>query len=951
MSDKGMFCTLLPWNFITKFHEGVVVQKDGIIQRTFAFRSPDLDSSDAHVIDALCLRVNDFTKRLGAGWAFHLEAQRFYAQEYDRSDFSYIGGHFDALSPYLIDREREKTFKAYGKHFESSYYLTFIYKPPSESVKKLTLMFIQSGQSNESEGAKSIRENVRFFVEETNTIIGVLQTGMLIAPLNNEETVAYLHSTISFNKHPISFPCTQILLDRILPDMQLLTSLTMKLGEYYIPIIGINDFPEETYPAILDSLNRAQVEYRWTSRYICLDKETGKKEAQKKEKAHRGNKKTFFQTFTESTSGEATQAVNHGASVKEGDAIQAGIEIDTDIASLGFLTTCVVVWDKDLKAAKKKADIVRNIINSAGFTCKEETFNALEAWESMMPGNIYANYRALPVMSNTLSHVVPLSSIWSGMRRNDHAEKISGVNIPHLICSTAEGTPFFMNINPSDVGHTAIWGPTGAGKSTFLNLLEMQFFKYPNAKVIVFDKGKSCRLPCLSVGGLFYEPASENYGGINFQPLRELLSERDLLNASDFIESLFTVNNYQVSPPMRAAIMESLELLREKPMHTRTLTSFVQYCSYVDPETKRDVIKELLGDYLIDGGKYGKIFDARCQSISLDTRFLAIEMEDLMNRGEGCVVPALVYLFNLVEKMFDGNLTMLVLDEAWLFLKNETFSAKIGEWLKVLRKKNVFVIFATQDVADVAASPLKTTITQQCLTKIFLADPSASTANMIDIYRSFDLSGAEISLISSATMKRDYYYTSILGRRLFQLDLGELTLGIIGGADHRALDNLVKNNIRGASLLKEVLDAKNIDWQQYLDFDAPSQVEFPSAELMQNKMSEPQLDTLDIIEETETTTTTSEAPQDAQTTQNTPSALFDALLAIPAGRKKSGKKGRAAEALAEQFSLSPATVYMAQALLKSGASDLIEAVKNGSMSIKTAHKKLKEKNNDKSNTE
>jgi type IV secretion system protein VirB4 len=159
------------------------------------------------------------------------------------------------------------------------------------------------------------------------------------------------------------------------------------------------------------------------------------------------------------------------------------------------------------------------------------------------------------------------------------------------------------------------------------------------------------------------------------------------------------------------------------------------YVNYLDPESRRPVFKDMLGDYLWSGGKYGKIFDSRASGLSLDTRFLAIEMEDLMNRGPGCVVPALVYLFNLIEKKFDGRLSPLVLDEAWLFLKNKTFSEKIAEWLKVLRKKNVFVVFATQDVADVAASPLKTTIIQQCLTKIYLADPAAMTDHLMEVYR------------------------------------------------------------------------------------------------------------------------------------------------------------------------------------------------------------------------
>ena len=716
MSESiGDFYRLLPWNYITKFHEGVVVQKDGTLQRTFAYRAPDIDSSGAFEIGALSFRVNDFAKRLGSGWAFQLEAQRSQIQGYPRSAF-------DALAPYLIDREREAAFLAAGRHFDSEYYLTFIWKPPSESVKKLASLFLHDGSPGG--GGAGLRQNVEFFVNESDSVASLLAGGLILAPLDNEETVAYLHSSISFNRHPIRFPHTQIMLDRLLPDCGLENSLPMRLGNCYIPIVGINDFPDETYPAILDGLNRARIEYRWVTRYICLDKEEGKKEARKKEKAHRGSRKTFFQTFAESTSGEPVQAVNHGAGVKESDSIDAGIEIDSDEAALGYLTTCVMVWDPVLSAARKKADLVKTIVNSKGFTCKDELLNGLESFQAMMPGQMHASYRALPVMSYTMSHVVPLSSVWAGPPGSAHAFQVTGVGTPHVVCSTVEGTPFFLSLSVGDVGHSAVWGPTGAGKSTLLNLLEMQFFKYPGSLVVVFDKGRSCRQPCLAAGGLFYEPAAENEAVVSFQPLRDIETDRGMTDAVDFIEACIAVNGYAVPPPMRAAIKESLEQMRGIPGHRRTITSFIHYSNYRDPATNRPVLKELLGDYAV-GGKYGRVFDADASGISMDTRFLAIETEALMARGETCVAPALVYLFNEVEKKFDGRLSLLVLDEAWLFLKNETFAGKIAEWLKVLRKKNVYVVFATQDVADVAASPLRTTVMQQCLTKIYLADPSS----------------------------------------------------------------------------------------------------------------------------------------------------------------------------------------------------------------------------------
>jgi type IV secretion system protein VirB4 len=799
----------LPWAYISGCREGVVVQKDGIVQRTFVFRGPDLEATAPLYVNDLSQRLNDSIKRLGSGWAVQFEVQRFSTQDYP-------GASFDRLAPYLIDKERETAFSRFGNHFESSYYLTFIYKPPAAVTKKVSGFFIQRGGSAGAGDAHDVTEHIRHLVQVSNDIAGILQSKMQIAPLSNEETVQFLHSAISTNRHYIAFPETPLLLDRILPDQALETSLIMKLGDSYIPIVGVSDFPNETYPAIFDGLNKAHLEYRWVTRYVCTDKEEGLKQAVKTEKAHRGNQTSWLQAFMTHASGEAPRQVNGGAVVKESDAAMAGIEIDTDEAALGYYTSNVMVWDTSLAEARKQAEAVKRIINNAGFTCKDETFNAFEAWKSMMPGQVYANYRALPVLTTTLSHIIPLSSIWAGMERNAFAGEISGCDIPHLVCSADDGTPFFLNLNPHDVGHTAIWGPTGAGKSTLLNLLEMQFFKYPESLVIVLDKGRSCRQPCMAFGGLFYEPGNTGKSAA-FQPLGVLETERDLTFAVEFIETLLCMQHVTVTPAVSAAITEGVHLLQGVPAEERTLTTFVQVTNFLDPATGRPLFKESLSPYCL-GGKYGRIFDQNKTGISLDSRFIALEMEYLMNLGEACVAPALYYLFYFIEKQFDGRLAMLVLDEAWLFLKHPFFQNKIADWLKTLRKKHVFVVFATQDVADAIKSPLFSTIIQQCHTKIYLADPMAETAGMYESYRAFGLTDAEINTIARSQMKRDYFYTSPLGTRLFQLDLGELTLGIIGGPNHGQLDELEapQGNENGYEYCEELLRAKNIRYEAYV---------------------------------------------------------------------------------------------------------------------------------------
>jgi hypothetical protein len=73
-------------------------------------------------------RLNNALRRLGSGWAIFVEAQRAPARDYPDSDFP------DPASA-LVDAERKASFEE-GAHFESSYFLTFVYLPPAEDAAR-----------------------------------------------------------------------------------------------------------------------------------------------------------------------------------------------------------------------------------------------------------------------------------------------------------------------------------------------------------------------------------------------------------------------------------------------------------------------------------------------------------------------------------------------------------------------------------------------------------------------------------------------------------------------------------------------------------------------------------------------------------------------------------------------------------------------------------------------
>src|SRR6266436_1784538 len=117
----------LPWAALVA--DGVVLNKDGSLQRTARFRGPDLDSATPAELVGVTARLNNALRRLGSGWAIFVEASRHSAQDYPASQFP------DPISS-LVDAERAAQFEEEGAHFESAYYLTFAFLPPAEEAAR-----------------------------------------------------------------------------------------------------------------------------------------------------------------------------------------------------------------------------------------------------------------------------------------------------------------------------------------------------------------------------------------------------------------------------------------------------------------------------------------------------------------------------------------------------------------------------------------------------------------------------------------------------------------------------------------------------------------------------------------------------------------------------------------------------------------------------------------------
>jgi type IV secretion system protein VirB4 len=753
----------------------VVLQKDAALQKTIAFRGPDLASSSPSELASAVARLNNALKRLGSGWSLFIEAQRFEHSEYPSSTWPHPAA-------WLLDRERRGQFEEAGSHFESAYFLTFVWKMPGSQGKKVSSLFYDDPEQDDPvlDNERDLEQFQRQVREITDIMAGVF---VEVRELDDSETLTYLHSTISTNRHVVQAPEVPMYLDALLPDQALSVGDICMLGDQAIPTITFTGFPSTSLPGMLDELNHLQIEYRWVVRYLALDKEDARKEIEKYRRQWWGKRKNLFTLLKEEATKEPSALLDSAAANKAADADAALQELGDDLVSFGIMTCTVTVSHPDLQEAMRRIRRVKQVIQSRGFVVKDETLNSREAWLGSIPGHVYANVRRPIISTMNLAHIMPLSAIWAGDEQNRHLQEVTGVGTPHIICSTTGSTPFRLNLTIGDVGHALIVGPTGAGKSTLLAMLALQWLRYPKAQVVIFDKDRSSRSATLAVQGDFYEPGGEK-AALAFQPLAAIDDPSERIWASSFILLLLREQHLQETPLLKKEIDDALQNLATSERSHRTLTVFS------DLVQSREV-RDALRPYTMQGN-YGEIFDADTDTMR-DGAWITIEMNALMTMSPEVVIPGLFYLFHRVEQRFDGRPTLLILDEAWLFLKHPVFMGQLQNWLKTLRKKNVSVVFATQEIADAAESPIMATILSACHTKLYLPDEEALTPAMTDSYRKFGLSDTEIMLLATAQKKRDYYYRSVKGRRLFTLNMGPVALAFAGLSnpdDQRFMDSI-----------------------------------------------------------------------------------------------------------------------------------------------------------------
>lgn len=397
---------------------------------------------------------------------------------------------------------------------------------------------------------------------------------------------------------------------------------------------------------------------------------------------------------------------------------------------------CIENSAKSLETALSMAIVE---LSNSGISGIREKINLEPSYWAQLPGNTDFTARKSIVNTFNIAGFASFHNYPSGKRKGNHwGDAVTVLN-------TVSGTPFFFSFHVRDVGHTMIIGPTGSGKTVLLNFLCAQAQKF-NGRLFFFDKDRGAEIFIRAIRGRYMTPSASRTSGFNPFQLEDNNENRSFL--IELLKALVMVGDAPLPAHEVERINEAVSGNYKLPKEQRRLRNIAPFMGLGGPGT-------LAGRLSMwhSKGSHARLFDNAEDVIDFSSaKNFGIEMGEIL-KDKASIGPVLLYLFHRIQASLDGSPTMIVLDEAWALIGNPVFAPKIKDWLKVLRKLNTFVVFATQSVEDAAKSDISDTLVQQSATQIFLPNLKATP-----LYREvFMLSEREFNLVKSTDPSTRYF--------------------------------------------------------------------------------------------------------------------------------------------------------------------------------------------------
>lgn len=455
----------------------------------------------------------------------------------------------------------------------------------------------------------------------------------------------------------------------------------------------------------------------------------------------------------------------------------------SDRIAMGYHHNTIMLLADSIQAVEQHVVNTIKCYQQAGLVAVRETLGCEAAFWAQIPGNFKYIARGSLISSQNFVDFFPLHNYQTGFKDGNH------LGSAMTLIETPSKTPLWMNlhakgasVNPSP-GHTTLIGGNGSGKTVAMYFFDVELNRY-GGRSFFFDRDRGAEIYIRASGGHYSILSPVQGETIQFNPLQLDDTPGNRKFCKDWLIQLVKKEEEkEVDETVVQQLSDCVDYAYEQldKMH-RNLTNVTKLLPVTFSRWIR-LRRWLRGDGARGDGEYAYLFDNETDALALNTK-MGFDMTHFLDNEPPTILAAVtMYLFHRIELTLQekGQLVSLFLDEAWQYLDNAYWQAKLKKWLPTLRKRNCHIVFATQSPQSVASSPISHTILDNCATNIYFANPQAKTEHYID---GFNLTASEFACIQeNEPQTRLFLYKQGHESALGRLNLGHLKdlLNIMSG--------------------------------------------------------------------------------------------------------------------------------------------------------------------------
>ncbi len=549
----------------------------------------------------------------------------------------------------------------------------------------------------------------------------------------------------------------------------------LRVGDHFVRVLTMKEAIAETRPLVLDSLLKISGNFHVVTEWVPITTEKARKEVNKRRRH-----------FNVAKSGFISQLGNDPAKTNPRDVLideskQADIEnlgdclrVLGDGQCLGDLSLSIVLHGPDRHELDRLAGEFTGVFTNADGNLFVETYNQLNSYFATVPGNYALNLRKIYLLNSNYADLSFLFTILPGEKVNAH------LGVEYLaVLETDNSTPYYLNLHEGEVAHTLILGMTGSGKSYLCCFLLQNAQKY-DPLTFIFDIGGSFESITTIFGGSYLNVGQEARD-FTINPFSLPYGKENLQFLFSFFRVLIEGNDgrYRLDFKEERKLWEAIDRTYLLEPDQRTLSNFANIIGDLKDRLHR----------WTRAGQYGFLFDNAEDTLSFK-RFQTFNFHGWSDAPE-VLEPLLFYVLHRASnEICDpenlGTFKTFLMDEAWLFMKNETIRNYVVQAQKTWRKHNAAMILATQSIKELEQSGMLQTVAESCPTKIFLANPEMNR----DVYReAFHLNDTELELIAGLVPPGQMLIRKAQSSKKVHLNVDSITHWM---ATNNARDNLKK---------------------------------------------------------------------------------------------------------------------------------------------------------------